>query len=133
MCEVFPHRRAELDLHERDIIEMASRYVGNGFYEYHKLFSASAAAHLKYQGLPVDWSVRNNTLFCNIFANMKPITCLNCQSINHSVAFCPNNVRNSNVSMIAQPIYRDSNKVLNDYSSVLGYFVNLGFLGKRSI
>lgn len=115
MCEVFPQRRAELDLYERDIIEMATRYTGNGFYQYHKLFSARAAAHLKYQGLPVDWSVRNNTLFCNVFANMKPITCMNCQSINHSVAFCPNMSRASSLQgRNTQLPFREGNKAMYD-------------------
>ena len=66
-------RRAELDVYKRDMVDMASRYGGHGFYEYHKLFSARAAAHLKYHNVPVDWSVQNNTLFCNIFANASPV------------------------------------------------------------
>ena len=89
LCEAHPHRRVELDLYERDIVDMATRYGGTAFYEYHKQFSARAAAHLKYQNLQVDWSVRNNTLFCNIFANHKPITCYMCSSISHTAAFCP--------------------------------------------
>jgi len=42
MCFVHPQRREELDLYERDIIDMASRYSGKGFYEYHRTFSAQA-------------------------------------------------------------------------------------------
>ena len=59
------------------------------FYEYHRQFSDKAAAHLKFQGIPVDWSIRNNTLFCNIFANHKPVTCFTCNSTFHTSAFCP--------------------------------------------
>lgn len=36
MCEQFPHRRAELDLYERDVVDMSTRYGGSAFYEYHK-------------------------------------------------------------------------------------------------
>lgn len=32
MCDAFPNRRKELDLYERDIVEMATRYRGNGLY-----------------------------------------------------------------------------------------------------
>lgn len=60
LCEVHPSRREELDLYERDIVDMASRYGGKGFYEYHRMFSAEAAAHLRYANRKVDWSVRNN-------------------------------------------------------------------------
>jgi len=89
MCEAFANRRNELDLYERDIVDMATRYGGKAFYEYHKMFSLKAAAHLKHQNILVDWSVRNNTLFCNIFANMKPITCQACNSVSHPSRFCP--------------------------------------------
>ena len=33
MCSSYPHRRSELDLYERDIVDMASRCAGRGFYE----------------------------------------------------------------------------------------------------
>ena len=89
MCEPFPQRRQELDLYERDIIDMASKYGGSAFYTYHKLFSAKAAAHLRYQNIPVDWSIRNNTLFCDIFADQRPNSCSICQDVTHSSGFCP--------------------------------------------
>ncbi|VDI28486.1 Hypothetical predicted protein [Mytilus galloprovincialis] len=94
MCTTFPHRRSELDLYERDLVDMATRYPGKGFYEYHKRFSADAAAHLRHNNIPVDWSIRNNTLFCNIFANIKPNTCSICSSTFHSSSYC--NQSNSN-------------------------------------
>ena len=47
MSEAYPDRRIELDLYERDIVDMSNRYPGSGFYEYHKQFSATAAAYLK--------------------------------------------------------------------------------------
>ena len=87
MCEAYPDRRPDLDLYERDIVDMASRY--NGFYEYHRQFSSRAAAYLKYKNLKFDWSVRDNMLFCNIFANNKPVTCGICFSVTHHSGFCP--------------------------------------------
>ena len=97
MCSAHPHRRSELDLYERDVVDMATRYPGKGFYEYHKRFSADAAAHVRYNNIPVDWSIRNNSLFCNIFANAKPNTCNFCGSTFHTSGFCnqsPSYVRN---------------------------------------
>ncbi len=89
MCQVHPNRRPELDLYERDIIDMASRYGGRGFYEYHKSFSAQAAAHLRFHGVKIDWSVRNNRLFCSIFSNYKANCCSECGSTLHMSQFCP--------------------------------------------
>lgn len=89
MCQAHPHRREELDLYEREIIDMASRYNGKGFYDYHKMFSAQAAAHLIYNNIKVDWSIRNNKLFCAIFANYKASQCSVCESSLHQTSFCP--------------------------------------------
>ena len=89
MCETYPARRPELDLYERDIVDMATRYQGRGFYEYHKTFSAEAAAHLRYSNKKVDWSVRNNKLFTSIFVNHRASSCSLCNSSLHLTAFCP--------------------------------------------
>lgn len=76
----------------RDIVDMASRYPGRGFYEYHKKISADAAAHLRYNNTKVDWSIRNNTLFCNIFANTRPNACNVCGTTFHGTGFCGQSV-----------------------------------------
>ncbi|KAK3099253.1 hypothetical protein FSP39_001635 [Pinctada imbricata] len=89
MCSAFPQRRQELDLYERDIVDMATRYPGKAFYEYHKQFSLTAAAHLRYNNILVDWSIRNKSLFCNIFANSKAASCTICNSTLHTTGFCP--------------------------------------------
>ena len=44
MTEVYPQRQRELDAYERCITNMGIRYPGSGFYEYHRQFSAKAAA-----------------------------------------------------------------------------------------
>ena len=90
MCDTYPARRQELDLYERDIVDMATKYNGKGFYEYHKAFSAQAAAHLKFSNKKVDWSIRNNKLFASIFVNQPALSCYLCQSSLHMTAFCPN-------------------------------------------
>ena len=83
LCEAYPQRRLELDLYECDIVDMATRYQGKDFYDYHKMFSTQAAAHLTFSNIKIDWSGRNKTLFCNIFTNSKVNTCFNCNSSLH--------------------------------------------------
>ncbi|CAC5394848.1 unnamed protein product [Mytilus coruscus] len=50
---------------------------------------------MRHNNIHVDWSIRNNTLFCNIFANIKPNTCSICSSSFHSSSYC-NQSNNSN-------------------------------------
>ena len=83
----------------RDIVDMATRYSGWGFYEYHRQFSLQAAAHLRYNNIMVDWSVRNNSLFCNIFANLRPNTCNHCNSTLHLSGFCPSIVQKGTIGV----------------------------------
>lgn len=87
---------------------MASRYPGKGFYEYHRQFSLQAAAHLHYNNIVMHWTVRNNLLFCNIFANLhvKPNTCNLCNSTLHISAFCPTLI--SNRQLVQQGFFRNS-------------------------
>ena len=89
MCEAFPNRRHELDLYEREIVNMASRYPGAGFYDYHKQFSAKAASYLKNHNWKVDWSKRDSQLYSNIFTNYKSNCCQHCYSVSHLSDFCP--------------------------------------------
>ena len=89
VCEALPNRRVELDQYERDIVEMATQFGGTRFYDYHKAFSAKAAALLQQHHVKVDWSIRDNNLYCTIFAGMKANNCGLCSSITHSTEFCP--------------------------------------------
>ena len=96
MCDTYPARRQELDLYERDIVDMATKYNGKGFYEYRKAFSAQAAAHLKFSNKKVDWSIRNDKLFASIFVNQPALSCYLCQSSLHMTAFCLNQLNKGN-------------------------------------
>ena len=89
MCEAFPNRRHELDLYAREIVNMASRYPGAGFYDYHKQFSAKAASYLKNHNWRLDWSKRDSQLYSNIFTNYKSNCCQHCYSVSHLSDFCP--------------------------------------------
>lgn len=88
--EEFPDRRAELDMYERDIVEMAAFNTGSqAFYEYHKAFSARAAALLAQRNIKIDWSIRDTKLFTAIFAGQTIQKCEHCESLTHSSPFCP--------------------------------------------
>lgn len=88
MCAAFPHRRQELDLYEVAIVHMASRHPGPGFYDYHCQFSARAASLLRYSNICLDWSVRDEILYNNIFAGRPVNQCSNCLSSTHDSNFC---------------------------------------------
>lgn len=102
-----PERRPELDAYEKHIVDMAGKYNGQGFYEYHKRFSAEAAAHLRYNNTAVDWSIKNNTLFCNIFANLRPSPCNICSKTSHTTKFCDRVSQKSNDTKFRRFMYED--------------------------
>ena len=89
MTEVYPQRQKELDLYERNIIDMGTRYPGSGFYEYHRQFSAKAAAYLEQHNIKIDWSIRDNILYTNIFTGQQASSCRLCHSLSHDTSFCP--------------------------------------------
>ncbi|CAG2191955.1 unnamed protein product [Mytilus edulis] len=127
MCSAFPHRRSELDTYERDIVDMASRYPGNGFYEYHRRFSLDSAAHLRYNNMAVDWSIRNNTLFCNIFTNIRPNTCNNCGSTFHTSGFCSatqrssgNKINDSQDTYGRERVFHSGREICNNFNGHRG-------------
>jgi len=104
MCEVYPERRVELDRYLRDIVSMQKDFQGALFYEYHKAFSARAAAALQQLNVKIDWSVRDNNIFCSVFAGHKVSSCRLCGSISHRSEFC---------SLLANPDKRGPNVFSN--------------------
>jgi hypothetical protein len=88
MCEAFPHRSLELDRYLKTIVAMAERFPGPGFYDYHCQFSQQAAGFLRYYNQCVDWSVRNEPLYNDIFAGRPVNACSVCNSTSHTTQFC---------------------------------------------
>ena len=88
MCTGFPHRQQELDLYHLAIVNMASRHTGQGFYDYHCQFSARAATLLRYNNICIDWSVRDEILYNNIFSGRPSTVCAVCNSSSHETSFC---------------------------------------------
>ena len=113
MCEAYPYRRVELDRYERDIVDMGTRYPGPGFYEYHKQFSAQAAIQLLVYNRKVDWSMRNNSLYSDIFTSYKPNSCRLCNSVSHTSVFCPQQLNEMQPSSYNESGLVTSNKTNN--------------------
>ena len=111
MCEAWPLRRPELDMYERDVIDMSQRYGGFTFYEYHKAFSAKAAAYLEQRGIKLDWSIRDNKLYNTLFSGMKAQSCHLCSSQIHVTTQCPlaANMTPANLRNSSRPQYGASN------------------------
>ena len=113
----YPLRTAELDAYQNDIIDMAAMFPGQSFYDFidfiecftttflrahswlnwvdqslydcHKTFSARSAAMLACHIIKIDWSTRDTTLFCSIFAGHKANACSLCNSLSHTTVFSP--------------------------------------------
>lgn len=90
MCEAYPNRREELDTYERDLVELATILPGSVFYEYHKAFSARAAAALLHQrSIKVNWAIRDNQLYTTVCSGYKSNSCKLCNHMSHTEDFCP--------------------------------------------
>ena len=88
MIEQYPHRALELDQYRSNICEL-SRDFGIQYYQYHKLFSAKAAAALLNHGHKVDWSVIDVDLHLKVFAGRRANACQLCQGVDHPTDYCP--------------------------------------------
>ena len=97
MCSTYPQRREELNQYLADLVDMSSQFAGFGFYDYHRLFSAKAAAALA-KRIKVDWSKRDTMLYTTIFAGQKANACEICKSISHVTAFCGHTLNKNNYS-----------------------------------
>jgi hypothetical protein len=76
-------RRVELDNYLQDIIDMAVKFKGKAFYEYHKAFAKKAAAIKQIKGLTIDWAVRDDKLYNTICLDKPMHTCSHCGSSLH--------------------------------------------------
>ena len=89
MIEGYPHRADELAMYMNEIVDMATDFGGTTFYQYHKQFSARASALLLSHHIKIDWSIRDNDLYCKLFAGRRANSCALCSSMAHSTGFCP--------------------------------------------
>ncbi|XP_056389040.1 uncharacterized protein LOC130283477 [Hyla sarda] len=89
LCSVSPGRREELDLYLHRVVQMAYKYGGTTFYEYHKSFSAKVAAAYAQFGYVTNWGSIDTELYCEHFAGLKAPSCTACGVTTHSSSWCP--------------------------------------------
>jgi hypothetical protein len=77
MTAVYPDRREELDAYAEDIVDI-SNFYGPKCYDYHKMFSAKAAALLTKLKKKVDWSKRDRDILSLIATGVKVNVCKLC-------------------------------------------------------
>ncbi|XP_078808793.1 uncharacterized protein LOC144994542 [Oryzias latipes] len=103
ICEVYPHRREELDVYLAIISDLALSYGGSLFYDYHKSFSAKAAMYVQKFNQRLDWSVVDLALMSRHFTGHRTLTCSVCGSFSHSTSLCPKTAMRALSITPAQP------------------------------
>ncbi|KAK7879501.1 hypothetical protein WMY93_033783 [Mugilogobius chulae] len=88
ICSVYPSRRAELDDYLSIILDLALRFGGTGFYQYHFVFASQAAARLQQFNQPTFWGTLDAELYCRIFAARTSVSCELCGAPSHPTALC---------------------------------------------
>ncbi|MGH0120666.1 UNVERIFIED_CONTAM: hypothetical protein FKN15_068241 [Acipenser sinensis] len=89
LFSVYPNRREERDSYEFYIVELSVSYGGTIFFNYHKSFSAKAAAILASDNRIIDWLQPDLEPFNMIFSGFRVNTCGVCSSTGHSTSLCP--------------------------------------------
>ncbi|XP_061574443.1 uncharacterized protein LOC133441046 [Cololabis saira] len=87
-CASFPLRRQELDDYLSNILNLALRFGGNGFYLYHIHFASEAAARLQQFNEATYWGTLDTELYCRIFAARTALTCSLCGAASHPASSC---------------------------------------------
>ena len=78
----------ELDDYLSIILNLALRFGGNGFYQYHKHFASEAAARLSQFNEATYWGTLDNKVYCLIFAARAVLTCSLCGAPSHPASSC---------------------------------------------
>ncbi|KAL0194682.1 hypothetical protein M9458_008254, partial [Cirrhinus mrigala] len=88
ICSVYPDRRTELDDYLYIILDMAVRFGGNGFYNYHVFFATQAAGRLQQFNQGTYWGTLDTELYCRIFAARTSLSCELCGAPSHPASMC---------------------------------------------
>ncbi|XDV17039.1 hypothetical protein PO909_016490 [Leuciscus waleckii] len=85
---VYPDRRTELDDYLSVILDMAVRFGGTGFYNYHVLFATQVAGQLQQFNQGTYWGTLDAELYCWIFAARTSMSCELCGAPSHPASAC---------------------------------------------
>ena len=88
ILERFPERARELDAYMMTIVELATKYTGRAYWQYHIQF-AKQAASLWTRGVRADWSVIDPVILHKAIASERAHFCEYCQDALHATTACP--------------------------------------------
>ena len=88
ILERFPHRSMELDAYLIKIIDLATKYTSNSYWQYHTQFSKQAGS-LWARSIHVDWSAVDPIILHKAIASECALFCDRCQDALHSNSACP--------------------------------------------
>ncbi len=88
LCSQFPARRQELDDYLSIILNLALRFGGSGFYQYHIHFASEAAARLQQFNENTYWGTLDTETYCCIFAARPAQPCPLCGAPSHPASLC---------------------------------------------
>ena len=111
ICET-SNRGNEFDLYLQDIIDIASKYKGNVFYQYHKSFAMKVATIKLTRCLAVDWYIRNEKLYATVCGGYPIHVCAHCGSGLHVSNMCSKYVESELRSNYVNNVQRVMNTLL---------------------
>ncbi|KAK0147814.1 hypothetical protein N1851_012504 [Merluccius polli] len=88
ICSSFPDRRQELDDYVSLVLDLALRFGGNGFYNYHILFASQAAGRLQQFNQGTYWGTLDTELYCRVFSARASLNCDQCGAPSHPTTTC---------------------------------------------
>ncbi|XP_056429550.1 uncharacterized protein LOC130368988 isoform X2 [Hyla sarda] len=127
ICTTKPERREELDHYLYKVTELSHK-----FYDYHRSFSAKAAAALGQFGYTINWASIDTEIFCTHFAGLKTPVCARCQASSHTAEWCSSSSTEvsgalARTSSLAQPRVQKSSGIVDKLGRPIRY------LGKSQI
>ena len=88
VCSSYPSRRTELDQYLTLILDLAIRFGGTGFYNYHVLFATRAAACVQQNNEATYWGALDQELYCRVFSARASLSCELCGAPSHPASGC---------------------------------------------
>ena len=88
ICSVFPNRRQELHDYLAVVLDLAVRFGGTLFQEYHRQFSAKASSRLEQRNVATYWGALDLELYCRVSSGTVAVSCSLCSNPAHPASLC---------------------------------------------